>query len=567
MPEVEIGHVHTPKIWNGHCIWQPGVTPFGWYDDDPQFQNDAVRFAKFAAVRLGWPIMDVELSSGSFFTCLEEAITEYGNQIYQFKVRENYLSLEGGSTAVPANKMVLEPTLQRIVEIAKNYGTEAVVGGNITLHTGFIDLIPGQQDYDLKPWALEQGVVGGIEIRKVFWEAPPAILRYFDPYAGTGTGIQSLMDAFDFGSYSPGVNFMLMPVSADLLKIQGIEFNDTVRKSGYSFEVHNNELRIFPIPRQGGRLRIEYYKMSDKRKLNTNISLVNSYSTHKVNFNAKSETGGSVTEIFEHNLGATDVTVKVYWKNGDAYEEMLPASVEILSENKVSITFDRDTEGYVEFGYPEYGIVVPSTGGDPGLVKHCIDFSITVPKGGKPVRKILTHNLGAEFFQDVQAFLDDGTKSERFIPASIDIIDPNNIAITVAESATGHLVLQTTYEVPDDGSSIITNVSEVPYENPVYSNINSVGRQWIFRYALALARETLGYIRGKYQTIPIPDSEATLNQQDLLTDARDEKKMLIEQLRDMLDATSRAKQLEMKANEAEYLEKTLKGVPMLIWIG
>ena len=154
-----------------------------------------------------------------------------------------------------------------------------------------------------------------------------------------------------------------------------------------------------------------------------------------------------------------------------------------------------------------------------------------------------------------------------FIPAAIEILDPNNIAITVSESATGHLVLQTTYEVPDDGSSVITNVSEVPYENPVYSNINSVGRQWIFRYALALARETLGYIRGKYQTIPIPDSEATLNQSDLLTDAREEKKLLIEQLRDMLDATSRAKQLEQKANETEYLEKTLKGVPMLIWIG
>ena len=567
MPEMPFGHVNTPKIWNGTCTWQSGVTPFGWYDDDPQFQDAAVKFSFFAARRLGWPILDVELDSGSFFTCLEEAVTEYGNQIYQFKVRENYLSMEGGSTAIPANKMVVEPTLQRIVEISKNYGTEAVVGGNITLHTGFLDLTPGQQDYNLNEWAAQEGIVGGIEIRKVFWEAPPAILRYFDPYAGTGTGIQSLMDAFDFGSYSPGVNFMLMPVSADLLKIQGIEFNDTVRKAGYSFEVHNNFLRLFPIPRQGGRLRIEYYKMSDKRKLNTNISLVNAYSTHKMFFKTSAETAGSVTEIFEHNLGATDITTKVYWKNGEAYEEMLPASVEILSENKVSITFDRPTEGYVEFGYPEYGIVVPSAGGDPGLVKHCIDFSISVPRPGKNVRKILTHNLGVESFQDIQTFIDDGIKSERFIPANIEVLDPNNIAITVSESTTGHVVLQASYEVPDDGSDVITNVSEVPYENPVYSNINSVGRQWIFRYALALVRETLGYIRGKYSTVPIPDSEATLNQQDLLTDARAEKELLITQLRDMLDATSRAKQLEQKANETEFLEKTLKGVPMLVYIG
>lgn len=566
MPEMPFGHVETPKIWNGTCIWQPGVTPFGWYDDDPAFQDAAVRFAKFAAIRLGYPIMDVELDSGSFFTCLEEAITEYGNQIYQYKVRENYLSMEGGSTAIPANKMVIEPTLQRIVEIAKNYGTEAVVGGNITLHTGYLDLVPECQDYDLKPWAIDQGVVGGIEIRKVFWEPVPAILRYFDPYAGTGTGIQSLMDAFDFGSYSPGVNFMLMPVSADLLKIQGIEFNDTVRKSGYSFEVHNNELRIFPIPHYPGKLRIEYYKMSDKRKLNTNVSLVNAYSTHKTKFSVSSNTGEPITELFQHNLGTTDVTVKVYQDVDGVPQEIIPNSIDILNENQVSITFDEDTTGYVIFGYPENGIVVESTGGDPGIVKHCIDFSITVPKNSAPVRKILTHNLGTENIQ-VTAYLDHGTKSEMFIPAGIEVLDPNNIALTVASSAEGHLVIQTTYEVPDDGSSVITNVSEVPYQNPVYGQINSVGRQWIFRYALALAREILGYIRGKYSTIPIPDSEAQLNQQDLLTDARDEKKMLIDQLRDMLDATSRAKQLEQKANEAEYMAGVLKAVPMLIWVG
>ena len=85
-----------------------------------------------------------------------------------------------------------------------------------------------------------------------------------------------------------------------------------------------------------------------------------------------------------------------------------------------------------------------------------------------------------------ELIIDDVIKSERFIPANIEVLDPNNIAITVSESTTGHVVLQASYEVPDDGSDVITNVSEVPYENPVYSNINSVGRQWIFRYALAL---------------------------------------------------------------------------------
>lgn len=565
MPEIPQGHVNTPKIWNGTCTWQKGVTPFAFYDDDPQFQTDAVKFSFFAARRLGWPIMDVELDSGSFFTCLEEAITEYGNQIYQFKVRENYLSLEGGSTSIPANKMVLEPSLQRLVEISKNYGTEAMVGGNITLHTGFLDLVPNCQDYDLNEWARQEGVIGGIEVRRVFYEAPPAILRYFDPYAGTGTGIQSLMDAFDFGSYSPGINFMLMPISADLLKIQAIEFNDTVRKSGYSFEVHNNYLRIFPIPKVGGRLRIEYYKLADKRKLNTNVNLLNANSNHKIYFSLQSQDGQPFTEKFVHNLGSKEVIVKAYEKIGSTHVEFIPAAVNILSENEISVTFGKDTTGYLVISYPENGIVVQSYGGDPGIIKHCIDFKVdrVSPVG---TRKIFTHNLGTEAII-VQAYEDKGLTSEAFIPYNIEILDPNNIAVTFTEPTVGHLVLQTTYQAPDDGSEIITNVSEVPYQNPVYGNINSVGRQWIFRYALALARETLGYIRGKYQTLPIPDSEATLNQQDLLTDARDEKKALIDQLRDMLETTSRNKQLELKAQEAEFLERTLKGVPMLIYIG
>ena len=84
---------------------------------------------------------------------------------------------------------------------------------------------------------------------------------------------------------------------------------------------------------------------------------------------------------------------------------------------------------------------------------------------------------------------------------------------------------------------------------------------------MALAKELLAYVRGKYTTVPIPGSEATLNQQDLLTDARSEKTALIENLREILDATSRVAQLERKANEVKFLSDTLKEVPMVIYIG
>ena len=119
--------------------------------------------------------------------------------------------------------------------------------------------------------------------------------------------------------------------------------------------------------------------------------------------------------------------------------------------------------------------------------------------------------------------------------------------------------------VVDTRTNLVTNVSNVPYLNPVYSQINSIGRQWIRQYTLALAKEMLAYIRGKYGSIPIPGSEVTLNHAELLTDARQEKADLLLQLRGMLDQTSRKTQLEQQAIEVEMAQKQLNNTPLAIY--
>jgi hypothetical protein len=121
--------------------------------------------------------------------------------------------------------------------------------------------------------------------------------------------------------------------------------------------------------------------------------------------------------------------------------------------------------------------------------------------------------------------------------------------------------------VPSTGQDMITNVSNVPYENPTYRQINSIGRSWVFEYALALAKEMLGYVRGKYSSLPIPGSEVTLNQGDLISAATNEKQALIERLRTYLDSMSRKSLLEKKAAESEAQRQTINNIPMNIFIG
>jgi hypothetical protein len=119
----------------------------------------------------------------------------------------------------------------------------------------------------------------------------------------------------------------------------------------------------------------------------------------------------------------------------------------------------------------------------------------------------------------------------------------------------------------DLGAGLITNVSNAPYTNPVYSQINSIGRAWIFDYTLALTKEMLGYVRNKYSQIPIPGAEVTLNGDTLTTSAQTNKNALIERLRAYFDETSRRSMLERRRDEADFSKQELNNVPMTIFIG
>jgi hypothetical protein len=408
-------------IWPGSSSFGlvADPTPFGFYDDDDQFRIDADKVSQWVVQRLGYPLVDIELQNINLYSCFEEATSEYGAQVYNATIVYNFGSLINtitGSTDQTLNNIVID----------SNYGTSAGGGasqeaagstGNTgasslgRTYSGSIVMRPGQQNYDLYDTNTTSTVAGltdnlgnsitsSITITKIYHEAPSAINRYFDPYAGTGTGIQSLMQSFGFGNYSPGVNFMLMPLYFDILKLQAIEFNDQIRKSGYHFELENGRyLKIFPVPTGTYTLWYEYK---------------NSYNP---------DTGTTGPDLTSDDNGSS-----------------------------------------------------------------------------KPLDRV-------------------------------------------------------------------TNISNANYTAPIYAYINEPGRQWIRKYTLALAKEMLGSVRGKYQSIPIPGSDTTLDYSRLLSEATAEKEALITTLRSDLELTSKEKQLEREASEKESRKAAAGNDPVFIYIG
>ena len=406
-------------IWPGSSSFTTGSTPFGFFDTDPMFQNHADRFAKYAAQYLGYPIMDVELLDINFYTAFEAAVLEYSNQVNQVNIVNNLINTLGvqtGSDYLTGNGnsftgINIGQSLGYITKLSKAYGTEADSGGDVKWRQAVIDIVPGQQTYSIRQavsasLAAESASLStssSIEIRRVLHNPPPAIVRYFDPFVGTGLGSQQLLDSFNFGGFSPSISFMMMPVHADLLRLQAIEFNDQVRKSHYSFEIHGDDIKFWPIPSYG--------------------------------------TGSSASSIFYSKV----------W-------------IEYLFEEEKS--------------------------------KQAILFGNTALLPG-----------------------------------------------------------------------VVSDAANIPYTNHQYRTINDMGRSWIFKYGAATVKEMLGYVRGKYSTIPIPNSEVTLNGDALVTQGQSEKEALVTQLREFLAELTKEKMLTRQNTEATQMTEILGKVPLKIYVG
>jgi hypothetical protein len=300
--------------YSGSSTFSVGSTSFGYYDNDVNFQLDSDRVIKWVARQIGYPIVEVELTNEQLYDAFESAITIYSREIYNFKLRDNFGFLDGSQVpndpAFDISKVTITPSLGSVIRMAKSYGSESLIGGNVKLYSGSIDLYDHVQTYDLKKWAITSGSMRAdeeFEIKQIFYQKVPAVSRIFDPTLGGVLSDGNIITANgvdDLALAGYGANYLMMPIDFDILRIQAIEFNDNIRRSGYSFQLMNNELRIFPLPTRDSKLYFNYIKVAE-RDASFNPNLLQSGSTVATNPNTTTIT--NVSNVPYRNITYTSI--------------------------------------------------------------------------------------------------------------------------------------------------------------------------------------------------------------------------------------------------------------------
>jgi len=230
-------------------------TPFGFFDTDTDFQQEADSVATFVKRKLGDDILSVELTKKQIWACLEESFLEYCRIINEADAKSQLNNLLGYTTG--SNKQGLFPkqNLEYLLRMSEPYAMEAGIGGSYNDVSGSIQLKASVQDYDIYENLKDSAgtlIVSSsansrrskMRIKEVFHFNPQAAYRFFD----TTSAVNYLNNEFSFESFTPETAFYVLPVFEDVLRAGQMEISNRVRKSNYSYKVVGSNIRIYPMP-------------------------------------------------------------------------------------------------------------------------------------------------------------------------------------------------------------------------------------------------------------------------------------------------------------------------------
>jgi len=242
--------------------------PIGAYSGSAAFVTGAVAQVAFVYKRLGGDVLDVEITSGSVFAAYEESCLEYSYIINMHQTKNvigSALGSETGSfnhrgeiTDGPQDYALKYPkfSFEAAFRIGDTFATEAGIGGTQTLYSASIDIVSDKQDYDLQSIVSSSAndssspfynkMVGNprVKIRQMYYVSPQQMWRFYGYYGG----LNVVGDMHTYGQYADDSTFQVIPAWQN--KIQAMSYEDHLytRTSHYSYEIIDNQLRLFPIP-------------------------------------------------------------------------------------------------------------------------------------------------------------------------------------------------------------------------------------------------------------------------------------------------------------------------------
>lgn len=243
-------------------------TPFGFFDSETQFQQEADGIVLWVKRRLGDDVLSVELTSKMIWALLEEAALEYGRLINEFAIKSQLTSIMGMPTGSNVNMSNINPqqTLEFLMRLAEPYANASFVGGNQDTVYCYFNLEVGRQEYDMVSelrltTTLSSSAPAGSLVYDAFSDGHQNKLRVVDVFHFSPVAAQQfLLNAsnitnflatnFNYESYVNSTIFYVLPVFEDILRRGMLETAFRVRRSNYSYELRGRKLRIFPIPSQ-----------------------------------------------------------------------------------------------------------------------------------------------------------------------------------------------------------------------------------------------------------------------------------------------------------------------------
>ena len=542
-----------PK-WPGSSTFTTGSTPFGYYDNDTDFQKDADDVADWCAKELGYPMQSVELQASTFYALFENAVMEYSNYVDQYSVENNIYDLidNSGSRIQYTDinsvgrqwifKYTLALSKEKLGYIRGKYGSMPIGSAEATLNAS--DLLSAAATEkqalieDLKR-LVDTMIRSKILMTKFpIWPGSSSFTTGSTPFGTFDDDIQFQSDADAFADWcAKRLGYPMVSV-----ELKDVNFYTCFEEAIYEYSYHVNQFNIQQnlLSIIGASTGSNLTQRNVSSGMGPLIQLATEYGSETfTNGNISFYSSSIDIEIGKqkYNLDTLIRDIKVPTGSIEikrVHHYALPASMRFYDPylgNQAML----DT-----FGFGAY-----STG---------VSFMLM------PMYADLLRVQAIEF--------NDMMRKSSY---TFELI---NNELRIFPVPTKNYKLWIEYIVKEERSNplkypdgTVSDMSNAPYDYMVYSKINSVGKNWIYSFGLALAKEMLGYIRGKYGSMPIGNAEATLNSADLISAAGAEKQALVDQLRTILDTMTRAKLLEAKRMETEALSVSLNGTPLAVFIG